>query len=439
VLVLLIAAAVALMSFLPQMPAHVRTDTIGYEEWLSSVRAEFGRWATPLEAVGAFWVNDTVWFRVLLSLLAFVLLISIGNHLGTTLRPPGVIQQDSYYDAPAAMTLTSTLPPPDVAGAVLGMMETLFARVRRKDDGPASYMVGSRGHWLSASIGVIYLGLLLITAGLAINGRWGWQQAGVQILPDETVSLGPRGTHKVQLATSSATDDEVTLYVADDRQVAVAQGSAARWDGYRYQLTDRGGPLVKVSARRNSGEALDLYHYGVRPKPAQSLRFAFPSTQSPDESDRLFIVSTERVVGRLARLGTGASTSDNEPRFHLWVFREDGQTLLGEQQVIADDGAVEITIGGIDFLLDLSRFYVVDVAYQPGLRFLGFGALLLVGGLVLGSLPQQSMWSAVFAQQDDVRIAIREQSRGFALPYRRRRDKAVAHLGLRLEGRGEGE
>jgi hypothetical protein len=134
----------------------------------------------------------------------------------------------------------------------------------------------------------------------------------------------------------------------------------------------------------------------------ETLRFAF-SAQDAQESDPLFIVAATKSVGRLAWLNREA-TNGARPRFYLSIFGEDGRTPLTEAEFrpVAELGGVDKVPDGLAFrtetlvaqlddityVLDFTRYVVVDVAYRPGLGALWIGGILLTGGLLARAIIQ---------------------------------------------------
>jgi hypothetical protein len=346
-----IVLALAASNLLPQIPAHLRADPISYQERLSAVQVQFKNWTPLLKAIGAFYIEDTLWFRLLLASLTFVLFVSLGQeaHALLTRRPNG--QPFAFY--------------------------------RR------------------ASRAVAYAGLLFLVAGLAANGRWGWQQAGVQMPLDEPMTIGPAGDHRLEFIGIEAEPVEtLQLWVNGSRPLRVQWGSQRRQGRFLYQWVSKGGPLVQIYAKDADGERLTLYNYEPRPTPVETLRFAF-SSENVQDSDPLFIVAATRSVGRLAWLNREA-TNGVRPRFYLSIFGEDGRTPLAETEFITVaelGGADEISDGlasptatlaaqldEITYVLEYTRYVVVDVAYRPGLRVLWSGGILLAAGILAGAI-----------------------------------------------------
>jgi hypothetical protein len=332
-----IILALAASNLLPQIPNHLRADPIRYQQRLSAAEVRFKNWTPVLEAIGAFYIEDTLWFRLLLAGATFVLCISLGRQISA-----------------------------------------LF---------PLTFPGHSQGVYRLASNVVVYLGLLLSVAGLAINGRWGWQRAGIQMPQGEAIAIGPAGDHRLEfLGIETAPTDTLHLQVDESRPLHIRWGRP-RWLGrFRYEWVSRGDPFVQIHARDADGDRLTLYNYEPRPTPVETLRFAF-SSQDVQESDPVFIMGASKSVGRLAWLNRNAA-NDAQPRFFLSIFDEDGRTPLAETEFRPTAGSGDATdvlvaqVDDITYLLDVTRYVVVNVAYRPGLGVLWVGGILLAAGLL---------------------------------------------------------
>ncbi len=426
----LAAVPIALSYVLPQVPAYIHANSISYREWLSTVQVRFRDWTPFLDAAGAFYILETSWFRALLGLLAFILLVSAGNEAGAL---PGHLlhsQLDEPYERTMAIAMVSTLPTQQVVDSVRQTMNALFHQVLEQGREDRVYLLGRHSSWLSVGPLVLRLGLLLVVSALAINGRWGWQQPAVQILPGEPVLVGPRGLHQIELLDVPTSAAEARLKIGTGQQLLLRQGDVFYQRGYRYLWAGESGPVVEITATDGNGRALTLSDYAVRPLPAESLRFTFslPSSLSQEEADRLFIVPEERMVARLKWLRPGQSEAQAPAQFHLWVFQGDGQTLIGDCPLTATSETAVAVVGGVRFALRFSHSIVLYVAYQPGTWVLGVGAVLAVLGLVIGLIPRRYMRSVIDPGHDRVSICIEEHVAGLSWGYQRRRDRLLARL-----------
>jgi len=435
-----IALALAASHVLPQIPAYLRSDPISYQERLSAIQVQFKNWTPFLEAIGAFYIEDTLWFRFLLAVLAFMLLITLGSEVSDLLAPRPIGQPDEFYRSAGAISLSGSLSRDQAVEAVEQTLSTYARHVRRETSRDRIYLYGERAGWTRAGMAVVYLGLLFSVSGLAANGQWGWQQSDVQVPPNELILTGPEGKHPVRLVDVK-TDPVETLEI----EVDGSQRLSLKWDafgrrgGFRYRWVSKGGPFVQVRAQRANGGGLVLYNYEPGPTPEETLRFAF-SPQAPDqEADRLFIVSEDKVVGRLAWLNKDGGNGDR-PRFYLWTFGEDGRTPLGEQEFAqpepgaSDNITLTAQIGDVTYTLDVTRYVVLDIAYQPGWWALGTGVILLVAGLSVSLIPRRQTWALVEPRANGAEVRLQDQHWALVRRHRKQEDQMLAQWHAELGG-----
>jgi hypothetical protein len=434
-LLFLLPVAMALIAsyLLPQAPSHIYTDSFRYQEWLSERQVEFKNWTPLLTTIGAFHIRETLWFPVLLALLGFVLLVSLGEQIRLLFLVETEPKPPTFYDSTDAVSLTSNLSREQTIPLVQRLLRQ--HTVHREEQG-TTYLYGGRHTWARAGAAVIYLGLLLLVGGLAIQARSGWRQQEIRVLPYENVGLGPNGALQVRLIDVQpvAQDDAepsaptATLQIAGETILPIQLGVPARHRGYRYLWVSKGGPSVQLSAYRVSDptRSLTLYDYAIRPSQSDSLQFSFASGQDPD---RQFILSEDQVVGWLRWQDTETPEDVNGPRFQLWLFGEDGQELGVETfQPKGDAATLHAVIGDVDYRLEVARYIVLDIAHQPGqwLLWLG-GALLALGALGL-LVPRKRIWTRIAAENDRLLVQVREQTKGVLRLRGNKRSNITARL-----------
>jgi hypothetical protein len=363
-----------------------------------------------------------VWFRVILVLPLFVLLVSLGEQVRLLIAPQEVQRPSSYYDSTDTHAVVSTLSfEQTIAQAqhILGPRTTLV-----KEENTAHLCAGRRT-WARAGTALLFLGLLVLVGGLAVESRAGWKQSEIRVLPYEDVSLGPDGSLQLRLLDIQAADDgseaqlgsTANLQVASQTVLPVQLGVPVRHRTYRYLWVSKGGPSVRLRASRVSDpeRPLTLYEYAVRPQPAQSLQFSFALGQ---DSDHQFIVSEDKTVGWLHWEENDESAGTDSPDFQLWLFDVDGQELGVEsfRQIEGggDTDRLRAVIGDTSYDLQVSRYIVLDIAHQPGrwLFWLG-GALLALGGAGL-AIPRATIWAQISAGGDQVVLKAREETAGLS-------------------------
>jgi len=431
-LLFLLPTATALIAsyMVPQAPAHLYTDALRYQDWLSARQIEFKNWTPLLGAIGAFRIRETLWFRALLALLVFILLISLGEQIRLLLEPELVHKPSVFHTSTDTISLTTSFPSLQTTRLVRQMLGPRTLQV--EEDG-TFYLYADRRAWARASAAVIYLGLLLLAGGMAIQTRGGWRQPEIQVLPYKDVAIGPSEALHIRLvdiqtgiqdgAEQSATI--ANLQIAGQTILPIQLGVPARHRGYRYLWVSRGGPSVQLSAYRVSDNerALNLYDYAVRPIEAGSLQFSFASGQDPN---RQFILSEDKVVGWLRWDDTGDAAGENTPKFHLWLFGENGQELGAETFEAGQDPTIlHARIGDIDFRLKIARFIVLDIAHQPAEWVLWVGGALLGLGILGQAIPHTQIWALVLAANEHTVVKVRVQHMGL-LKRRGNEQKRVA-------------
>ena len=305
-----ILLALAASYLLPQIPAHLRSDPIGYQERLSTLQVQFKNWTPFLEAIGAFHIQDTLWFRLLLASLGFILLVSLGNEVGDLLTPQPIRQAPDSYRSADAVALYETLPHDQDVESGQETLDGDLGHVRDETLDAHAYRHGERAAWMHAGAAVVYLGLLFLVAGLAANGRWGWQQTNVRVPPNQPAAFGPQGDHSIQLVSVKTDPTEtIDIQINGSRTLDIRWGTRGHRGSYRYEWVSKGGPFVQVYAQGPDGEKLTLYNYESRPEPVKTLLFSFSPQAPQQEADRLFIVADTKVVGRLVWLNKNAANS----------------------------------------------------------------------------------------------------------------------------------
>ena len=270
-----------------------------------------------------------------------------------------------------------------------------------------------------------------MVAALAVNSRWGWAQSGVQVLPHQPVQVGPQAGHQLELLPGTENPRGAWIEVDGSARVFVDRQRGATSGAFRYELTDRGGPLVSVSATDAQGEPLALSEYTLRPERVSALQLAFSAT-SEEQTARLFILPETKTVVRLEwqdPQGTGAGS----PHFQQWAFEQGAQQLVGAAQIDAVNGTATTRIGGITYHWVISSYAVLDLAYQPGRWLLGVGALLALLGLVTQFVPHQQAWAIVQSAEEGTLVGLRQHSAP-AAPRHEAPSMAIARaLGLDTE------
>jgi hypothetical protein len=427
---LVLAATLALSYVFPQASAYVRSDPISYEDWLAGVQVLYRRWTPLLRTIGLFHIRDTPWFRALLAFLGLFLLLSIGDRVGALANEWRTRQPEAFYARRGAHLMVD-LTLDDAEHRLARAFNDLGMAVRRRNDGETTYLRAHRRAWACTDALLGLLGALCMVAALGVNGRWGWFQPGVQVLPGQTVPVGPHGDRRLELIPGTEGSRGAWVEVDGSTRVFVDRERGALSGPLHYELTGRGGPLVTVSAS-SQGESLALAEYTLRPEPQSELQLAF-SAASEEQAVRLFILPEAKTVVRLEWRNEQGDAA-GPPRFQQWAFEQGAQQLVGTAEIEAVDGAATTHIGQVTYQWVISSYAVLDLAYRPGGWLLGAGALLALLGVIAHFVPRQQVWARIRAAEKGTLVTLCKQD-GSASPSQAARAAILGALGVEAEHR----
>jgi hypothetical protein len=267
---------------------------------------------------------------------------------------------------------------------------------------------------------------------MAINGRWGWQQEKVQLLPGKQVGVGPDATHRIELIDVQAPKDEATIEVNGRQNIILQYDQGTRRGRYSYRLSEPSIPLVSTSAYRD-GQELALSEYAARIEPTNVLHFGFSEIEN-QETNYLFIIPDEALVVRLQWLNQQSIAIDERPHLHQWVFQQAGQTSVGDQEIKTTQAITETHIGDVTYKWTFSHYVVIEVNYQPGWWLFTFGTGSVLIGMIGHLIPRQHIWSKTSLQNEQVIVEIREESQGATYGWRQKWNHELNTLRAEIEG-----
>jgi len=180
-LLLGLAVLVCLGTFLPQRPADAATDPMTNSLWLTSLRERYHSAADWLVRLKLFDIHHSLWFRGLLGLLAFNLLLGTVHFI----HPRHLWRADLSL---GTKTLVGRLSPAETSEQLLERVkEALRVHRYRLLDGNNGLLVYA-GRFALFPV-LVYLGLLLIIGGLALSERTAWWEEGVTLRPGQVRPL----------------------------------------------------------------------------------------------------------------------------------------------------------------------------------------------------------------------------------------------------------
>ncbi len=407
VLLALGGTAIILMQIIPQSPTQARLNAALYHQWLMTLDAPWGAHAAWLNALGLFSILHSVWFRFLLALGAWASLVGLAHHIRLIWDWPTALPESFSQKQPLAQ-IDGTHSVSEMAAAVSRVMRRQGRQVM-SDQQVDIY--GRYPRWLWWYPLSVYLGLLLIIGGLAVDGRWGWRQYRVSLGPDKPLTIGDRSVRRLTLHSVAADGRQAVMAGDDGTTWAVMYGTRVWRDGLMYELTDQGGLAVRLSAQDRQGRPLNLSEYTVRPEPSAWLQFSFSAQGDVQQLGDRFILPDQKMVGQIVWENKLADDADGY-RLYLALFDQGEQTLLDGDWLQVGDAPMTFTLAGIAFDLQVSRYVVLNLAYSPGWWSMAAGCIGLGLGVLACLLPRQEVWVCIVAFSGGSRAILRARTYG---------------------------
>jgi cytochrome c biogenesis protein len=411
--VLLVVALVSALGVLfPQAPGQAPRDLAVYAQWLTSMRGRYGGWSDFLDTMGLFNVYGSWWFRALLALLAFSLIISTAERaasLWRTMRRARVEEgDDSLAEASKQAVLSIDQP---VEQLVERLKATLTRRLCRtligRKEGTV-YLYADR-FWVEAAALLAQVGLIVILAGVVITGRLGWREDAVTLSPGQSYEIG-HGLdavlrfEKLELDTYPDGSPSYRAHlriVEDDAEVeqAVEVNRPFTYRGVSfYQISH--GMAVAVKARDQSDQPLPLQPFADGAGTTSVVSLPFWGHQS----ERHFAVPDQGIVFQLVFYQSLPDRGYDGPVFLVEAYK-DGQMEPIYSGFVEKSGSLKVD--GAVYDLALGQYSALRIVRDPAVAVIVLGLLLTVVGhfVWLYGSPIQ-FWAAVSEKDDRATVQL---------------------------------
>jgi len=333
-LLLALAVSVTLTAWIPQQPS----SDADYARWLSETQARFGQATSVMRRLGMFRIVSSLGFRTVLALLSACLFLRLVEDVDQLRRNQAIEEPDGAW---------SQVPDSD-----LGDLLDHLRHRRHRVVHASSFFQVDRWPWSGVLSLMVYLGALLLLAGLLLSHLFGWQVEGLVLQGGERRSL-PGSGNWVMMAEN---------------------GGKARHSPGVVAFLEESGPGVRVSARGGDG----------RPLPLLSASDAEPSTdlKMALTGDTYFAIPDEALVVRL-------TPQSEEPysRVDIQIYSSPSGEIISEGPT-DKGGQATFSIESMTLNLTSSPYARLTATHNPGRLPAGLGTIVLVVGL-LGSL----LWS----------------------------------------------
>ena len=197
ILLIAVAAATALGSLFPQMPAGTPADPTAQANWLAIVGERYGAAAGFLQALGLFDLYHAPWFIALLAALllntAACTLERFARIWRTTFAAPRVVQPESFYHVGtcrAAWTVATGRSPAGLAEALKTTLTRHRYRLRVEEGDGIIYLFAERFRWTRLGTLITHTGLVLLVIGVAWSMAAGWREEELTFAPGQVREVG---------------------------------------------------------------------------------------------------------------------------------------------------------------------------------------------------------------------------------------------------------
>ena len=299
---------------LPQVPVAMRGNDAAVQAWLAVQEERFGPLTEPFYRLGLFNVFGARWFLGALALLVVSVCVCTANRLPPIWRNVTRPQErvpDAFFDRAAnrvALGDAGASGESDVGARLETLLRRRWFRVRRFQDGAATYLFADRFSWAQLGTFVSHLALIMFLAGGLISRMGGFTNA--LFIAEGTTSPVFAVSHPNQMqvevvdavgrfdASGTPLDYRTELVVYQGgrevtRGVSTVNGPVS-YGGYRFHQAGYFGEGAALRVR-DAATGNTIYHEALPleefvPAPAVTVRDATGAVLLDD-----IIVPTERI------------------------------------------------------------------------------------------------------------------------------------------------
>lgn len=412
-LALMLALAVLglIGTLIVQADPALQGDGGAYAAWLESVRPRYGDWTGLLDALGAFSIFSSIWFRGIVVLLATSIVACSVNRTPRLWKQavhPRTDMSETFFAhaSPGASMVAPTAPD----AALVQLRAAFRARHFRtivERDGDAIHFYADRNRWGPFGTVMAHLSLVFVLAGAVIGSAWGFRNDALAVPVGSRVEVG-YGTG-LSIEAKSFTDS----YYADGTPSDFASDLVLYRDGAQVAAE-----TVRVNEPLRAGD-VTVY---------QSFYGAVAGMKVTDSTGAVvfdegvpLLWTTEdgrRRVGRinlpdagLTAYVVGAASGEVDARIRagqmlVEVFATGGRGGPIATRVVSQGSPA--TLAGLDFtFVRERRFTGLIVTRDPGAVFVWIGAgLLLLGLATVLFFPSRRAWALIRRRPDGCSIRV---------------------------------
>ncbi len=423
VLVLFFTLALIISTAVRQIPdSFVITGPAEYARLLAELTLAYGTVGPILQNLGFFDLGQTLWFRVLLALLALHCLVRMADQV--------ILWQHLYKPTPDSPLPSSglaieTVPVSAPLPAVVTLLETelgsRFAHVVTSTSTPAAAQLmpdaepaatpnpleqpapavptisattihATRGALGALGNALSYLGPVLVLLAFVVTQYVGWREPGLQLAPGQAISPARQpGTTITAAAVDTSSQFTVTLG-SQVQTLTLTPGRPTRIGPVGLHQTGSGAALA-VAVQNSAGRLIPLRPLiGGAQADVQQVLFQQPqeeiSLAVPQRSIVLRLVHfpalPERGYSGPVTLAQAFAVGTDEPVFSEFITKPGS-----------------FAIGADTYTFTPARYVQFDAVYDPGLWLALLGGFVTFIGLAMFAARAPARAWAWLAGRDD--------------------------------------
>lgn len=397
-LFVLLALLLALAAVLPQLPPGL--EAAATERWLTTAAGRFPGAGALLRSVGAFDLLRSSWAHALMAALAFNLALRVAaqarflSQLKQPIVPPTPPRRVTSRRATLPGPLTPTVT------RLRGALESHYTTISVESDTGRAQLFAQRRAAGTPGPLLVYVGLLVLLIGLAVDGAIGWRAADVALAPGNATTLNRPGAPQLTLDDvadngSTARADVTLAHTGRSRNVRSGPATPARW-GNLWLSQQATGPALAVTAADTNGRALVVQALAPDNEVGPTVHVLFQQTQS----EQGFAIPARNLTFRVVSYPALPEQGIAGPVFLVEAYRGD-DVAPAATELVEDVGS--LVLDNVTLALRRDRYVVLQVAYLPGLLPILLGGVLVLAGVVMiSSGGMARVWVHLAADGDHV-------------------------------------
>jgi cytochrome c biogenesis protein len=351
-----------------------------------------------LQALQLFNVYGSVWFILLLTLLAVNLVACSASRFPAAWRQfrGGEADAPALFAAlPPGRTVETDRPPAEETGRIESLLKRRCGRLQRTEVAGGFLIFGEKGRFSRFGVTIVHLGVLAMIAGGLVGGVFG-VKGYVEIAEEEASStLQLRGGKPARTLDYSIRCDRFTVehYENGAPKLFRSDLSFLKEGRVVYQ-----GPLTVNHPIAFGGLRFYQASYGVIPGGRMKLAYARGNQKGAEREvspgERFDLPGSEgqvevlRAEENLMQMGPAVKLAVRSPRgdFQFWVFQNIERIKEANPGILTQ---VPLMNPGLfaPYLFSLQqgggRFYtVLQAAHDPGAPLVAAGGSLMIAGLL---------------------------------------------------------